>query len=77
MILSFSLLQSYSASSLRTSFAILHEEFLAAYVLYDYGLLSSDMALAEAVWYRFFEEKGNDPERVELLVKHIRKQVFV
>ena len=64
-----------SFSSMRDSFTILHEELLAAFVLYDYGLLTSDVALAEAIWFRFLEQNCNDPEKVELLVKHVRKQI--
>lgn len=48
---------------------------MASFLMYDLGLLSSDVELANALWYRFLQEKCDDPEKLELLVKHVRKQV--
>ncbi|XP_034256829.1 ubiquinol-cytochrome-c reductase complex assembly factor 1 isoform X2 [Thrips palmi] len=68
-------LESYSSSSLRESFDDLYEELMAAFLMYDLGLLGSDVDLANALWYRFLQEKCDDPEKLELLVRHIRKQI--
>ena len=58
------------------------EEFQAALFIYDEGLASSDMALASALWRRFFmsmHELGEDetplpdPEKLLLLVDYVRR----
>lgn len=52
----------------------LAEEFQTALVVYDVGALGDDMALANAVWKRFFlANEDADPQKIELLVKYIRK----
>lgn len=51
------------------------EQFQAAIIGYDEGLLMDDKVLAGAVWRRFFEKNCNNPEAVECIVKYIRKQI--
>jgi len=52
----------------------LAEEFQTAMILYDYGTLVDDVALANALWKRFFlADEETDPKKVELLVKYVRK----
>ena len=43
-------------------------------ILYDYGTLVDDAALASALWKRFFlADEETDPKKIELLVKYVRK----
>lgn len=54
----------------------LAEEFKTAMVIYDLGLAGSDIDLANCVWKRFFQgTEDPDVEKIELLVKYIRKTV--
>lgn len=68
-------LESYAPSALRKGFDDLYEEFVAAFLMYDHGLLTSDVALADVLWYRFLQRNCDDPEKLELLVKYVRKQI--
>lgn len=68
-------LESYTPSSIREGFDDLYEELMAAFLMYDYGLLGSDVDLANALWYRLLQENCDDPEKLELLVRHVRRQV--
>ncbi len=48
--------------------------FQAAVAIYDEGILGDDMALANALWRRFFLcREGIDAEHLELLVKYVRR----
>lgn len=60
---------------MRKQVDILSEQFQAALVGYDEGIMSSDMVLAGAVWRRFFQSKCDDPRLVENIVRYVRKQV--
>uniref|UniRef100_A0A1B6C9K3 Ubiquinol-cytochrome c chaperone domain-containing protein n=1 Tax=Clastoptera arizonana TaxID=38151 RepID=A0A1B6C9K3_9HEMI len=51
------------------------EQFQAAILTYDEGLLSSDKVLAGAIWRRFFSKQCNDPVQVENMVKYVRQQI--
>jgi len=52
----------------------LAEEFQTALVLYDFGSVSDDAHLGNAIWKRFFlADEDTDPKKVELLVKYVRK----
>lgn len=54
----------------------LHEQFLAALINYDEGLLGSDRQLAGSVWRCLFDlKKDVDPTDLETVVAYIRKQV--
>ena len=45
-----------------------------AIILYDYGQLKDDAALANALWKRFFlADEDVSPKLVENLVKYVRK----
>ncbi|XP_049856757.1 ubiquinol-cytochrome-c reductase complex assembly factor 1-like [Schistocerca gregaria] len=59
----------------REQLSEMSEQFQAAIMGYDEGLLSDDKVLAGAVWRRFFERNCNNPEAVECLVRYIRKQI--
>lgn len=54
----------------------LAEEFKFAMLIYDLGLAGSDVDLANSIWRRFFLGKDDpDVEKIELLVKYVRKTV--
>lgn len=54
----------------------LAEEFKFAMLIYDLGLAGSDVDLANSIWRRFYLAKDDpDVEKIELLVKYIRKTV--
>jgi len=55
----------------------LNEQFRGALIGYDEGWLTNDMVLASMVWRRLFNKECNDPEKIELVVKYIRKQVIL
>ena len=53
-----------------------YTSFQTAMVIYDLGLAGSDIDLANCVWKRFFQgAEDPDVEKIELLVKYIRKTV--
>jgi cytochrome b pre-mRNA-processing protein 3 len=64
-----------SPSAVRAQIHELSQQFQAAMVAYDEGLLSDDKTLAGAVWRTFLQRDCNEPEDVERLVHYIRKQV--
>ncbi|XP_026274507.1 ubiquinol-cytochrome-c reductase complex assembly factor 1 [Frankliniella occidentalis] len=70
-------LESYAPSAMQDGFEALHEELIAAFLLYDHGLLTSDVELAGALYFRFLQEKCDDPEKLEILVKHVRNQIHL
>ena len=37
--------------------------------------MSDDKGLANAVWLTLFQQQCDDPEKIELMVQYIRKQV--
>nr|CAD7400713.1 unnamed protein product [Timema poppensis] len=53
----------------------LGQQFNAALVSYDEGLLGDDMVLAGAIWRRFFQREVDSPQGIERLVSYIRQQV--
>jgi len=73
------------ASSLRSKYiAEISEQFQASLFVYDEGILGNDIQLANALWRRFFlsmreveegsgEEHMPDPEKLELLVRYVRR----
>lgn len=60
-------------SASRSQVAILAEQFQAALIIYDEGLMSDDKILANALWRRFFNMKCDDFTKLEKLVKYVRK----
>ncbi|XP_011865138.1 PREDICTED: ubiquinol-cytochrome-c reductase complex assembly factor 1 isoform X2 [Vollenhovia emeryi] len=50
-------------------------QFNAAMIGYDEGISSDDKTLAAALWRRFFQLEGNNPEHLETLVVYVRKQI--
>jgi len=62
-------------SRTRQHIEILSEQFQAALIAYDEGLMSDDRVLAGALWRRFFEMNSEDYQKIEILVKYVRMQV--
>lgn len=54
---------------------LLSQQFQAAIVNYDEGIMSDDKVLAAALWRRFFGLECNNPEHLEKLLIYVRKQV--
>ena len=54
---------------------LLSEQFNACIIAYDEGITGDDKILAAALWRRFLQSEGNDPEKLEKLVHYVRKQV--
>jgi len=73
------------ATSLRSKYiSEISEQFQASLFVYDEGIVGNDIQLANALWRRFFlsmreveegSEEGQlpDPEKLELLVRYVRK----
>lgn len=53
----------------------LSDQFRAALFGYDEGFLREDRHLAAAIWRHFFAMDCDDPQRIELLVYYVRKQI--
>lgn len=68
-------LQPENISAAKEQVMVLGDQFQAALVAYDEGLLSNDKVLASALWRRFFNRSCDKPERLETMVKYIRQQV--
>lgn len=64
-----------NSSEMRNQIQILSEQFQAALITYDEGLMFDDKALAGALWRRFFEMKCDNYEHLETMVKYVRRQV--
>lgn len=63
-------------SASRRQIAILAEQFQAALIIYDEGLMSDDKILASALWRRFFEMKCDDYTKLEKLVEYVRSMTL-
>ncbi|VVC36027.1 Hypothetical protein CINCED_3A007948 [Cinara cedri] len=55
----------------------LNEQFQGALIGYDEGWLTNDKVLAGMVWRRVFNQNCDDPEKIEIVVKYIRKQMSI
>jgi len=54
--------------------AEISEQFNAALLIYDEGMLGDDKALANAIWRRFFLCRADpDAEKLEMLVSYVRR----
>uniref|UniRef100_A0A8C8UR95 Ubiquinol-cytochrome c reductase complex assembly factor 1 n=1 Tax=Peromyscus maniculatus bairdii TaxID=230844 RepID=A0A8C8UR95_PERMB len=60
---------------LKKNMALMTNNFYAAILGYDEGILSDDRGLAAALWRTFFNQKCEDPRQLELLVEYVRKQM--
>lgn len=60
---------------LKKNMALMTNNFYAAVLGYDEGILSDDHGLAAALWRTFFNQKCEDPRQLELLVEYVRKQM--
>lgn len=64
--------QPQNISRTRQQIEELSEQFQAALLSYDEGMMSEDRVLAGAVWRRFFSMNCTDYRMIETLVKYIR-----
>uniref|UniRef100_A0A452EFA3 Ubiquinol-cytochrome c reductase complex assembly factor 1 n=1 Tax=Capra hircus TaxID=9925 RepID=A0A452EFA3_CAPHI len=60
---------------LKKNMMLMTNNFYAAILGYDEGILSDDRGLAAALWRTFFNQKCEDPRQLELLVEYVRKQI--
>uniref|UniRef100_A0A673TQJ1 Ubiquinol-cytochrome c reductase complex assembly factor 1 n=1 Tax=Suricata suricatta TaxID=37032 RepID=A0A673TQJ1_SURSU len=60
---------------LKKNMILMTNNFYAAILGYDEGILSDDHGLAAALWRTFFNQKCEDPRQLELLVEYVRKQI--
>ncbi|XP_008838966.1 ubiquinol-cytochrome-c reductase complex assembly factor 1 isoform X2 [Nannospalax galili] len=61
--------------NLKKNMILMTNNFYAAILGYDEGILSDDHGLAAALWRTFFNQKCEDPRQLELLVEYVRKQM--
>lgn len=71
------MLQSENTSKAKSQIRELGDQFHAALLAYDEGLLTNDKVLASALWRRFFEMNCRNPKDLETMVKYVRRQVSV
>ncbi|XP_067643019.1 ubiquinol-cytochrome-c reductase complex assembly factor 1 [Eurosta solidaginis] len=64
-------------SRTRKQIEILSEQFQAALISYDEGIMAEDRVLAGALWRRFFAMDCDDITKIERLVKYVREQVNI
>ncbi|KAH8379378.1 hypothetical protein KR009_004517 [Drosophila setifemur] len=67
-------LGAHNPSRTRQQIETLSEQFQAALIAYDEGIMSDDRVLACALWRRFFEMNCEDYAQIERLVKYVRQQ---
>ncbi len=70
-------LKAGNTSEVRNQIHILSEQFQAALITYDEGLMFDDKVLAGALWRRFFEMNCENYEHLETMVKYVRKHVRI
>lgn len=70
-------LQSHNKLRNRQQIEELSEQFQAALLAYDEGIMSDDRVLAGALWRRFFAMNCDDSVQIERLVKYVRHQVAI
>lgn len=68
-------LGAHNPSQTRQQIEILSEQFQAALIAYDEGIMSDDRVLSGALWRRFFAMKCDDIVMIERLVKYVREQI--
>lgn len=64
-------------SKTRAQIEILSEQFQAALIGYDEGLMTDDRCLSGALWRRFFEMECDDFCKLETLVIYVRQQIHM
>ncbi|XP_014093175.1 ubiquinol-cytochrome-c reductase complex assembly factor 1 isoform X1 [Bactrocera oleae] len=68
-------LGAHNPSKTRQQIEILSEQFQAALIAYDEGIMSDDRVLSGALWRRFFAMNCDDVVKIERLVKYVREQI--
>ncbi|XP_055838207.1 ubiquinol-cytochrome-c reductase complex assembly factor 1 [Episyrphus balteatus] len=64
-------------SRTRAQIETMSEQFQAALIGYDEGIMCDDRVLAGAIWRRFFEMKCDDFCKLEALVIYVRQQIHM
>ncbi|KAG8232286.1 hypothetical protein J437_LFUL011226, partial [Ladona fulva] len=67
-------LQDNSATNISNTLEELSQQFGAAIIAYDEGLMSDDRCLAGALWRRILQQKYGNAASLEILVKYVREQ---
>uniref|UniRef100_W8BKM6 Ubiquinol-cytochrome c reductase complex chaperone CBP3 n=1 Tax=Ceratitis capitata TaxID=7213 RepID=W8BKM6_CERCA len=70
-------LGTHNPSKTRQQIEILSEQFQAALIAYDEGIMSEDRVLSGALWRRFFAMNCDDIVKIEHLVKYVREQISI
>lgn len=70
------LLGKISPNEQKKALTNMSDQFKAAVISYDEGLLGDDMHLSAAFWRIFFSYKCNNPCILETLVHYVRKHIF-
>ncbi|KAJ8679744.1 hypothetical protein QAD02_015531 [Eretmocerus hayati] len=68
-------LGSTNSSLIKSQLVLLSDQFKAALIGYDEGIMSDDTYLANSLWQRFFKMENVDPRKIEKLVHYMRQQV--
>lgn len=68
-------LQADNPSAMRKQLNILSQQFQAALITYDDGLMHDDKSLATSLWVRLFDRRCENYEHLEVLVEYVRRQV--
>lgn len=70
-------LGAHNPGMVRKQTEILGQQFQAALINYDEGLLNDDKVMAGALWRRFFQKECDDFSQLDLLVKYVRAQMHM
>ncbi|XP_054268849.1 ubiquinol-cytochrome-c reductase complex assembly factor 1 [Macrosteles quadrilineatus] len=62
-------------SAAREQTRLLGDQFQAAILAYDEGILTDDRVLASALWRRFFEKECKNARTLEIMVRYVRLQM--
>ncbi|XP_063702534.1 ubiquinol-cytochrome-c reductase complex assembly factor 1 [Culicoides brevitarsis] len=68
-------IQSDNPSMMRKQLNVLSQQFQAALITYDDGLMHDDKSMATSLWVRFFDKKCEDYENLSVLVEYVRRQI--
>lgn len=68
-------LQADNPSAMRKQLNILSQQFQAALITYDDGLMHDDKSLATSLWVRLFDRRCENYEHLEILVEYVRRQM--
>uniref|UniRef100_A0A336N0M6 CSON008085 protein n=1 Tax=Culicoides sonorensis TaxID=179676 RepID=A0A336N0M6_CULSO len=64
-------------SAMRKQLQVLSQQFQAALITYDDGLMHDDKSLATSLWVRLFDRKCENYEDLTTLVEYVRRQIQI